>query len=300
MSDREQKSDEDFDEGSAIQAYAVNQDKSEPNQIFDTEPVSNLHKPRQGQRGVISNLFWVIAKILGILVGLLLLALIAYGVWSSLHPASSGNCGGNVSWSYNEEDETLTISGEGDMIHGGYSSPLHNSPITSQLFHSVIVEDGVTSIAKYTFCNSEVESVEMPDSLIMIGESAFENCHCLKYLEIPNNVIAIEDKAFWNCSSLKEVALGESVANIGYGAFMGNDLLSSVTFPEYVSNIGWGAFSGCVSLRSITFEGNAPSIGWLAFENVVATVYYQPEKAGWEDVVGQNYGGQLKWTPIEG
>ena len=74
-----------------------------------------------------------------------LFALIAgIGIASS---ATSGKCGDNLTWELSD-DGVLTISGTGDMHNYAWAdSPWYNK----RNIHTVIINDGVTSIGDYTF-----------------------------------------------------------------------------------------------------------------------------------------------------
>lgn len=128
--------------------------------------------------------------------------------------ASSGNGAstdvskaGNVSWSYDENDKILTISGNGKMddYATGSEFPWHGC---SESATSVVVEDGVTSIGKNAFFNfSKLESIKIPDSLESIGDSAFVKCESLAEISIPDSVKEIGASAFMCCTSFKSVTL---------------------------------------------------------------------------------------------
>ena len=66
---------------------------------------------------------------------------------------TSGTCGENLTWFFDETTETLTISGTGAMRWDNASS--NSSPWYSirQKINTVIIESGVTSIEKYAFSN---------------------------------------------------------------------------------------------------------------------------------------------------
>ena len=54
-------------------------------------------------------------------------------------------------------------------------------------------------------CRPWATSVNIPNSVIEIGESAFEDCTGLSSITIPSSVESIGDYAFWNCSSLTSI-----------------------------------------------------------------------------------------------
>ena len=88
----------------------------------------------------------------------------------------------------------------------------------------------VTKIADNAFKNCEFTSVEIPDSVTEIGNSAFYGCRALESVEIPDSVVSIGLRAFSMCDSLTSIVIGESVDSIGDAVFDGANALSSVAF----------------------------------------------------------------------
>lgn len=133
----------------------------------------------------------------------------------------------------------------------------------------------ITKESCINFCNQEyeecldknIEEIEIPDSVRIIGGSAFENCKKLKKVIIPESVQEIDSDAFAGCSSLKEIVIPDSVKRIGNCAFSNCSSLEKINIPENVTsewkfellnNIGGPrgdkTFSGCVALTEETKE----------------------------------------------
>ena len=67
-------------------------------------------------------------------------------------------------------------------------------------------------------------SLESPQSLTVIGEFAFQGCSYCSSLEgitIPQSVMAIGDYAFEECKSLQNITIPESLREDGQRAFDG-------------------------------------------------------------------------------
>ena len=74
---------------------------------------------------------------------------------------------------------------------------------------NIVIPDSVITIGDRAFegCWS-LTSVEIPDSVMSIGDSAFNYCRSLTSIDIPNSVTSIGDYAFYDCSSLTTVYYG--------------------------------------------------------------------------------------------
>ena len=67
----------------------------------------------------------------------------------------------------------------------------------------VNLEDTVVSeIMSYTFLNSGIESISLPETSTKIGIYAFCGCSSLRSITIPNSVTEIADNAFSGCDNL--------------------------------------------------------------------------------------------------
>ena len=216
----------------------------------------------------------------------------------------SGSCGDNVTYTYVEATNTLTISGTGDMNGYNWSGAPWGSYGSS--IKTVVIEDGVTSIGKLSlaFCSS-LTSVTIGNSVTSIGESAFGYCSGLTSVTIGNSVTSIGDNAFNGCwgitsvevvvsdlsifcnnqvkglintnigktitlvdnvgKEIKEYVIPDGVASIGEGAFNKCSGLTSVTIPNFVTSIGNYTFYGCTGLTSVTIPNSVTSIEASAF-----------------------------------
>jgi hypothetical protein len=139
----------------------------------------------------------------------------------------------------------------------------------------------------------------VPNSVIKIGNSAFDSCTGLTSVVISSS---IGDWAFSGCSGLNKVAIANGIINIGCYAFEFCSSLTTVTIPDSITTIGKhtfddctsltdvtidlilipssiasGSFSGCSSLTSIYLAGVSPSFFWNPTNQIATpTAYYLP------------------------
>ena len=161
-----------------------------------------------------------------------LLVLFAFIANINLSAQTSGTCGSNLTWTF--QDSVLTVSGSGAMTNW---TKLNNVPW-------------------YAHCSS-IKEVVLPEGLTNIGQCAFAYCN-MKDILIPNTVTRIENDAFYNCDRLDSVFIPESVTNIRDYAFCGCDSLHYIDIGKNVRSISGYAFDDChnltsVSLRSLSF-----------------------------------------------
>ena len=107
--------------------------------------------------------------------------------------------------------------------------------------------------------NMSVTSINLPNTLTTVGESAFAMCSSLKSISIPSSVTKIGMKAFMSCSSLTDVSLPEGLTGMGNQLFYKCTSLQSVTVPSTVDAMGNSVFKGCKKLKKVDFKGNFPT-----------------------------------------
>ena len=117
---------------------------------------------------------------------------------------------------------------------------------------TVILCNGIEEVGGFNGCNS-IEKIEIPTSVIKIGDYGFANCGFYEF-DIPSQIVEIGDFAFTKCNKLTNVDIPDTTKVIGYGAFNGCSSLTSITIPDKVTSIGGAAFSGCDKLNGVYFS----------------------------------------------
>lgn len=182
----------------------------------------------------------------------------------------------------------------------------------------VIIPDSVKFIGVGAFYGCGINSITIPQSVVYVGECAFDECYGLagiavdennpKYSSdeygvlfnkdkteivqypignmrpqyaIPDSVVNIGDWAFGNCCNLVIVIIPDSVKEIGSSAFELCESLSLVSIPNSVVSIGDWAFGECYNLTSVTVPDSVERIGVCAFDG--SGVYTNP--SNWKDGV---------------
>ena len=194
-----------------------------------------------------------------VIVFCMLLALIPMTVFAE--GITSGKCGDNLTWAYDETTKTLEISGTGDMysysdvnFHDVFMRApwFENGSIKTNL-EKIVVNDGVTSIGKYAFLNCEaLKEVRLAESVDTIWMHAFRGCKSLTQINT-DAVTTLWNNVFMGCESLESVTLAEGLQFIFGGTFRDCKKLKSLHIPASVTLVEDG-FYGCTSLESITVD----------------------------------------------
>lgn len=163
-------------------------------------------------------------------------------------------------------------------------------------------------------CPREMEGdIIIPETVVKIGDKAFDNCYYLTSISIPESVTSIGKYAFYFCLRLLNATIPKNVKSIGVGAFAGEQRMSDIQvsednkyftsengilydkkkkvliqcpraksgeikIPESVTNIGEEAFEYCQNITSIIIPESVTNIGRVAFkscENLTSVIIPQ-------------------------
>ncbi len=113
----------------------------------------------------------------------------------------------------------------------------------------------------YTFA----EGFKLLDTVVAVGESAFEECSGLTAIEIPNSC-TVGKRAFFHCMNLSSVSIGSGIQVLPERCFFGCALLEKINVPEGVTEIGDYAFFGCVFADTLSLPESVTKIADNAFE----------------------------------
>ena len=121
-----------------------------------------------------------------------------------------------------------------------------------------------STLVKYRWTE---ERVTIPDTVEVVGESAFENNQKVQFVVIPKSVKRLDAYVFWGCNNLEEVVLGKGLTTVDEYSFAGCTGLKQITIPENIQSIDAQAFAGCVNLTDIYIPATVTGIAEDAFLN---------------------------------
>ena len=100
------------------------------------------------------------------------------------------------------------------------------------------IRPGTKWIGDYAFSYQYIDSIDIPEGVIQIGDAAFEHCYRLTYISIPNSVTSIGLWAFKGCSQLTSINIPNTVTNIGDDAFLN---VGNINYKGNATGTPWGA-----------------------------------------------------------
>jgi len=175
-------------------------------------------------------------------------------------------------------------------------------------YDALVVPEGVTKIAPNAFkphwssdsC-AKIQRIVLPESLVEIGDSAFEGLKQLTTVHIPAGVKVIGKRAF-ALTGLTSISFSEGLRHIGESAFTVTPLVQ-VRLPESLESIGPRAFYSCSKLRDLFISASLKTIGeellgnygdsstysWDTYHPSGVYVYTTPGSAAEEHM--KQYGG---------
>ncbi len=178
----------------------------------------------------------------------------------------------NLAFMYCDHLEQINVSKD-NSIYTSIDGVLYNKEVSQLIIcpsakTSINIPDSVIIIGDHAFyiCN-QLTSITIPESVTTIGQSAFADCTSLVSMELPNSVTTMGSSVFSGCSSLQSIVLSSSLTTIESYTFNRCVKLTSIPIPESVTTIGQSAFADCTSLESVNIPSEVISIGSSAFYN---------------------------------
>lgn len=191
------------------------------------------------------------------------------------NPIDSGTWGDSITWEF--DGSTLTFTGQGAMqdapiTASGISTTIH-TPWGARFrneIKKIVIGEEITHVGKANFSTyfQNLETVVLPNSLISIGDFAFEHSKKLHTINYPPNLKSIGAFAFTGCSRLKNPSLPNPITSIGESAFGSCSGLTSITIPQNMKTVN-NSFSNCINLTSVKLHNNVKKIGEGAFGSCI-------------------------------
>lgn len=156
---------------------------------------------------------------------------------------------------------------DGVPVHGTPALTNLTLPLTNKT--SVLSESTGTKVDKMVVptqvlsrFNSVPTTVTIPEGYDRVGNEAFANSS-ITNINFPNSLTLIGESAFENCTNIASITLNKGLENIGKKAFMGTSL-TALKFPSTLQIIHDEAFRNCF-IYGLKFNAGLKFIGKGAF-----------------------------------
>lgn len=134
-------------------------------------------------------------------------------------------------------------------------------------------KNNFTIIPNQTFMDCRnLTSIQLPDEVTSIGDSAFEGCNILSSINslksvnyLPKELTKIGEKCFLECGQLTNIDLPMKITTIGNSAFSRSGL-TSIVIPKPQIALGVSAFNGCTQLTQVTLPEGMDTIPMECFK----------------------------------
>jgi hypothetical protein len=134
------------------------------------------------------------------------------------------------------------------------------------LINVELCEGRLEHISRWAFADcTSLKSINIPSTVIVIGERAFSGCSQLWNVELSEGLKRIDNHAFRDCTSLVSIRIPSTVKVISSGAFFACHQLVNVELCEGLECIDQRAFCSCTSLQSIRIPSTVSHIRKNAF-----------------------------------
>lgn len=165
----------------------------------------------------------------------------------------SGKCGDDITWEFDRETKTLTLSGKGTPYYytGAYDDPKESKKDTI-IAYGVAEKQVFTTYPKWNTYEKYIENLVIEDGIDVLTEALFAGLENLKNIDF-GTVETVQCRCFWNCTSLEEVSFPDTVKSVGDAVFSFCSSLKSVEIPNGSKGIEEYVFEGCTELQTVTF-----------------------------------------------
>ena len=131
--------------------------------------------------------------------------------------------------------------------------------------------DETLTVGTCAFAYAKIKTINL-NNVQTINDSAFLRASLIS-LSIPDSVTVLGKSAFAYNFDLQSLKIGKGLTTIPAGAFKTDNLLVEVTIPRNVQSImggQHGAFENCISLTSVTFEEDS-KLSYIGIKSFAST-----------------------------
>ena len=177
----------------------------------------------------------------------------------------------SCSWSFDETNQTLKITGTGAMTNFVSAEEIPWKEYKEKI-SKIEIQEGITSIGNYCFNGlTTAQSITIPASVLSIGSNPFINCSSLQEIVLINstkyeftNGMLIENKnkliSYLQTKEIEEVILPSNIITIGTYAISNNKFMKTLVMKKLTTTIEQFGITNCSELTTIYHYATGPTI----------------------------------------
>lgn len=139
------------------------------------------------------------------------------------------------------------------------------------------VLDGVTQIGNGCFCSSRLTKIILPETVKTISSYGFANSE-ISSVNLPNSISFIGRAAFYNTKNLSTIQLPTSIKTVSYEMFL-QSYITKIEVPEGVTTIEKSAFAFCPKLTEVKLPSTLTELGGGVIMNSNLAKYSFPDNS---------------------
>lgn len=155
-------------------------------------------------------------------------------------------------------DFEYSVSGDNKVTITEYTGKAEEVEIPSQIDGKQVTAIGESAFA-LGYSSEYVKKITVPAGITTIGGWAFDGCRNLESIELPGSLISIGDSAFAR-TGLKSIVIPEGVKVLSKSSFSECMRLESIKLPNSLETIKQDSFDTCISLKSLEIPQKVTSI----------------------------------------
>ena len=133
-----------------------------------------------------------------------------------------------------------------------YGNEIPRTAFFGKPLTTVVLPAGIEGIGYAAFAGcDQLQSIVLPSSITYIEDYAFASTG-LTSIDLPSTVVVMGDGVFSRCTALTHATI--NAETIGGFAFLGDTALTELNIGARVGYISEGAFNGCTALNTVNFD----------------------------------------------
>jgi len=159
---------------------------------------------------------------------------------------------------------SVTLIGPGALNYCAQLGAINVDPLNPayRAQDGVLFDKADNSLLQYP--GGKLGAYAIPAGTSLLHPRSFAGSYSLTRASLPDSLVTVGESAFQSCENLRSVSFGAGVAEFGQQAFAWSGL-REITIPPGVTNLAPGLLRNCPDLARVTLHGGVARIGSYAF-----------------------------------